>query len=88
MAVIGYPNVGKSALINKLIGRKLAKSKNLPGVTKRLQWVRLGAAAMGSLRKEDELELLDSPGIIPAKQVNEETAFKLALCNDIGQVRE
>jgi ribosome biogenesis GTPase A len=37
VAVIGYPNVGKSALINKLIGRKIAKSKNLPGVTKRLQ---------------------------------------------------
>lgn len=85
VAVIGYPNVGKSAIINKLIGRKLAKSKNMPGVTKRISWVRLGAAAMGSMRKEDELELLDSPGIIPAKQVNEETAFKLAVCNDIGQ---
>lgn len=85
VAVIGYPNVGKSALINKLIGRKLAKSKNMPGVTKRIQWVRLGAAAMGNARKEDELELLDSPGIIPAKQVNAETALKLAVCNDIGQ---
>lgn len=86
VAVIGYPNVGKSAIINKLIGRKLAKSKNMPGVTKRISWVRLGAAAMGSSRKENELELLDSPGIIPAKQVNQETAFKLAVCNDIGQV--
>jgi ribosome biogenesis GTPase A len=85
VAVIGYPNVGKSAIINKLIGRKLAKSKNMPGVTKRIQWVRLGAAAMGNARKEDELELLDSPGIIPAKQVNQETALKLAVCNDIGQ---
>ncbi len=85
MAVIGYPNVGKSAVINKLIGRKLAKSKNMPGVTKRIQWVRLGAAAMGNSRKEDELELLDSPGIIPAKQVDQDTALKLAVCNDIGQ---
>lgn len=85
VAVIGYPNVGKSAIINKLIGRKLAKSKNMPGVTKRISWVRLGAAAMGNARKEDELELLDSPGIIPAKQVDQGTALKLAVCNDIGQ---
>jgi len=85
VAVIGYPNVGKSAIINKLIGRKLAKSKNMPGVTKRISWVRLGAAAMTGSRKEDELELLDSPGIIPAKQVDQNTAFKLAVCNDIGQ---
>jgi ribosome biogenesis GTPase A len=85
VAVIGYPNVGKSAIINKLIGRRLAKSKNMPGVTKRISWVRLGAAAMGSSRKEEELELLDSPGIIPAKQVDQATAFKLAVCNDIGQ---
>ena len=40
---------------------------------------------MGGSRKEDELELLDSPGIIPAKQVDQNTAFKLAVCNDIGQ---
>jgi len=40
-----------------------------PGVTKRLTWVRLGNNA-SSKRKEEELELLDSPGIIPAKQVS------------------
>jgi ribosome biogenesis GTPase A len=36
--------------------------------------------------QEDELELLDSPGIIAAKQVEQDTALKLAVCNDIGQV--
>jgi ribosome biogenesis GTPase A len=81
-AIIGFPNVGKSALINRLLNKKMAKSRNLPGVTKSLQWVRLGGIE-GS--QENVIELLDSPGIIPAKQVDQEGALKLAICNDIGE---
>lgn len=74
VVVIGYPNVGKSALINRLVGRRAVRSANTPGVTRQLQWVRLA----------DDLELLDMPGIIPAKLVSQETAVRLALCDDIG----
>lgn len=82
-AIIGFPNVGKSALINRLLNKKMAKSQNLPGVTKSLRWIRLGGDHVGA--STDTLELLDSPGIIPAKQFDQNGALKLAICNDIGE---
>ena len=81
-AVIGFPNVGKSAIINRLLGRRMAKSMNLPGVTRSLQWVRIGG---NEISQEDTLELLDSPGIIPAKELDQNCAVNLAICNDIGE---
>jgi len=65
-AVIGFPNVGKSTLVNRLIGRRRAPSADKPGVTRSLNWLRLGRG-MGS--SGGAVELLDSPGIIPARQV-------------------
>ncbi|KAL3816753.1 hypothetical protein ACHAXA_004905 [Cyclostephanos tholiformis] len=41
VGIIGFPNVGKSALINRLLGRKRAKTANTPGVTRSLQWIRV-----------------------------------------------
>jgi ribosome biogenesis GTPase A len=81
-AVIGFPNVGKSALINRLLARKLARSQNLPGVTRSMQWIRVGGldGPQGNV-----LELLDSPGIIPARQFDQHSALRLAICNDIGE---
>ena len=73
-AILGYPNVGKSALINRLVGRKKAKSENRPGVTRGFTWVRI----------DPQVQLLDSPGIIPARQVDQEAAYHLAMCDDIG----
>lgn len=73
--VIGFPNVGKSALINRLLQRKIVASARKAGVTKQLQWVRIS----------DQLELLDAPGVIPWKLENQEDALKLAICEDIGE---
>lgn len=73
--VMGLPNVGKSALINRLVGKKAVASARRPGVTRQLQWVKL----------TEHLELLDAPGVIPWRLENQEDALKLAICEDIGE---
>ena len=52
VGVIGYPNTGKSSLINLLAGRAKAKTSSQSGMTRSMQFIRL----------TKEITLLDSPG--------------------------
>jgi len=69
--VVGMPNVGKSSLINWLIGRHKTQVGDRPGITRGKQWVRL----------HPQLELLDTPGILPPVSFSPSVALKLALLN-------
>ncbi|KAL5545673.1 hypothetical protein UlMin_005360 [Ulmus minor] len=73
--IVGYPNVGKSSLINRLLKRRMCPAAPRPGVTRVLKWVRFGK----------DLELLDSPGMIPMRISDQTAAIKLAICDDIGE---
>jgi ribosome biogenesis GTPase A len=73
--VIGFPNVGKSALINRLLKRRVVDSARRAGVTRQLRWIRIS----------DQLELLDAPGVLPSRLTDQEAAIKLAICDDIGE---
>lgn len=72
--ICGIPNVGKSAILNKLSGTKKLKVGNMPGVTRGLSWVKLNPY----------LELMDSPGMLPPKIENERDGAIIAA---IGSIR-
>lgn len=73
--IVGVPNVGKSTLINRLVGRASAGVGNKPGFTKNLSWIRINK----------DIELLDSPGILWPKLENQTSAHILAALSSIKE---
>lgn len=73
MMIVGVPNVGKSSLINRLTGRKSAKTGNKPGVTRGKQWLTL----------DNGMQLLDTPGILWPKFEDHKVGLNLAFCGSI-----
>ena len=75
LMVVGIPNVGKSRLINRIVGKSSAGVGNKPGFTRGKQWVRI----------KEGLELLDTPGILWPKFEDQQVGLRLAL---IGSIRD
>ena len=73
MMIVGVPNVGKSSLINRMTGKKSAKTGDRPGVTKGKQWLGL----------ENGMQLLDTPGILWPKLEDPQVGLNLAFCGSI-----
>ncbi|MBE7034748.1 MAG: ribosome biogenesis GTPase YlqF [Ruminococcaceae bacterium] len=73
LMIVGIPNVGKSAFINRLAGRSAAISGDRPGVTKGKQWIHLGGG----------LDLLDTPGVLWPKFEDESVGLALAFTGAI-----
>lgn len=71
--VVGIPNVGKSAFINKIAGKASAETGDRPGVTRSQQWVRINP----------EIMLLDTPGILWPKFEDQLTGLNLAFTGAI-----
>ena len=74
LMIVGIPNVGKSSFINRLAGSKRAKVEDRPGVTRTKQWVKL----------DNNIELLDMPGVLWPKFEDQNVAIKLAFTGAVS----
>ncbi len=71
--IMGIPNVGKSTLINILVGRSIAKTGNEPAVTKMQQRINLA----------DDIVLFDTPGMLWPKLTTPQVGYRLAITGAI-----
>ena len=73
--VVGVPNVGKSTLINRLVGKKAVQVGDKPGITKGINWIRINK----------NVDLMDSPGMLWPKIESAEVGYTLAALSSIKE---
>lgn len=61
VGILGYPNVGKSSIINALAHKKKAKVSKRAGTTHGIHWIKIN----------NEIKVIDSPGVIPLRTDDE-----------------
>lgn len=75
--IVGLPNSGKSSILNGLLRRAAANTEDRAGVTRQLQWFRLGP----------QLELMDTPGVLVPKIATKTAQWQLAICGAVPRER-
>ena len=78
VGIMGYPNVGKSSLINALAGRGAAGTSPESGFTKGMQKIRVGTKIM----------LLDTPGVFSRKEKKEDYTYARFGAIDYGKIKD
>ena len=73
--ICGIPNVGKSTLVNTLLGKVAAKTGDEPGITKTEQKIVLA----------NDFYLFDTPGMLWPRIVVEQSGYHLAASGGIGR---
>lgn len=75
--LVGYPNIGKSSIINLLAKRQAAKVSPVAGTTKNVQWININ----------EGLTITDYRGIYPEKETREALVRKGAVNVDADALR-